>query len=59
MIESKDNISKLLEKCKNYPRTYNRAAMWLYEEYGVQSAELSLLLTAYHIDRISEEGEEE
>ena len=46
-ISAGTNIQYLLEQTKDMPEIYNRISTWLWIEFGVKSAELSLLLTYY------------
>lgn len=46
-ISAGANIQYLLEQTKDMPEVYNRIATWLWIEFGIKSAELSLLLTYY------------
>lgn len=40
-----DDMETLLKFCTAYPRIYNKMSNLLYKEFGVISAELSLLIT--------------
>lgn len=46
-ISAGTNIQYLLEQTKDMPEVYNRISTWLWIEFGIKSAELSLLLTYY------------
>lgn len=46
-ISAGTNIQYLLEQTKDMPDVYNRISTWLWIEFGIKSAELSLLLTYY------------
>lgn len=46
-ISAGTNIQYLLEQTKDMPEIYNRISTWLWIEFGIKSAELSLLLTYY------------
>ena len=42
-----DNIGFLLNYCSKYPELYNEIANHLYQRFGIQSAEIVLLVTYY------------
>lgn len=40
-----DGIGFLLDYCKDYPELYNKVANKIWTEFGIQSAEVTLLCT--------------
>ena len=38
-------IGELLKYCSNHPSLYNKVATILYEDFGIQGAEINLLIT--------------
>lgn len=43
----KERIQFLLDYCLKYPELYNEVANHLYSRFGIQGAEITLLVTYY------------
>lgn len=46
-----DNIEYMLKDVKGYEKEYNKIANWLWKQFHISSAELSLYLTTYEKHR--------